>query len=401
MKLTTLGLGAALAAGLAQAQGIDWGPRNVKRFEPAYAAQTRAPAPERAVAPRTETIVDGLEHPWAVAALPSGGWLVTERPGRLRHVAPDGTLSEPIEGLPAVENRPPPSGAATQAGLLDVKLGPTFGDDRMVYFTYSKRIDDELSATAAARGRLSEDLSRLEDVTDIFVQTPPSPHRMHHGSRIVFDGWGHAFITTGEHSNLATRDFSQQLRTTYGKVARVALDGTTPEGNPFADIENAVDTIWSYGHRNVQGAVIKDGFLLTIEHGPAGGDELNLVLPGRNYGWPLVSYGRRYNGPPVGTGQPRMPGMEEPLYYWNPFIAPGDAAVYEGDMFPDMDGDLLIGALVTGGVTRLEMEGPLVTAEGRMLQGLGRVRDIEVLPDGSFVLATDYANGALIHATAP
>jgi glucose/arabinose dehydrogenase len=390
----------ALIAGGAAAQQHDWGERSAPGFEPAYDLQTRAPLMDSDVALQTETIVSGLVHPWAIAVLPGGGWLVTERPGRLRHVAPDGALSEPIAGVPKVENRPPAPGESIQAGLLDVKLGPNFAQDRMVYLTYAKPVDEERSATAAARGRLSDDMSTLENVEEIFVQEPPTTHRKHYGSRIVFDGAGHAFVTTGEHSSLETRDFAQQLGTTYGKVARIALDGSIPESNPFVDDEDAIDSIWSYGHRNIQGAVMKDGMLWTIEHGPAGGDELNLTLPKRNYGWPVVSYGRRYDGPMIGTGLPRMAGMEEPLYYWDPVIAPGDLIVYDGAMAPEWRGDLLIASLKPGGLVRLEMQGPLVTGEERLLTDLGRVRDIEAMSDGSLALVTDYEDGALIHVTA-
>lgn len=383
------------------AQAHDWGAKNAPFFEPAYPAQTRAPLASSDATLRTETLASGLEHPWAVAELPGGaGWLVTERPGRLRHIAPDGAVSDPIAGAPEVENRVPGGDWPTQGGLLDVKLGPDFAQDRMVYLTYAKPVGEETSATAAARGRLSEDLTALTDVVDIFIQEPPSTHRMHYGSRIVFDGAGHAFITTGEHFSPETRDFAQQLSTTYGKVVRVALDGSIPETNPYRDVEGALDPIWSYGHRNVQGAAMKDGMLLTVEHGPAGGDELNMPLPARNYGWPVVSYGVRYDGPRIGSGRPRMAGMEEPLYYWDPVIAPGDMAVYDGAMVEDWRGDLLIAALVGGGLVRLEMTGPMVTAEERLLTGLGRVRDVAVAGDGALLLVTDYADGALIRVSA-
>ena len=391
---------ATLAAAPAAGQTHEWGEKNAPFFAPAYPAQTRAPLETSDVTLRTETVAVGLEHPWAVAVLPDGaGWLVTERPGRLRHVAPDGSVSPPIAGVPAVENRGPETGWPTQGGLLDVKLGPDFAESRMIYVTYAKPIDDETSATAAARGRLSEDLSTLTDVADIFIQEPPSSHRMHYGSRIVFDDAGHAFITTGERYAMDTRDFAQQLTTTYGKVVRVALDGSIPATNPYRDVEDALAPIWSYGHRNVQGAVMKDGMLLTVEHGPAGGDELNMPLPARNHGWPVVSYGVRYDGPRIGSGQPRMAGMEEPLYYWDPVIAPGDMAVYDGAMIEDWSGDLLIAALVGKGLVRLEMTGPMVTAEERLLTDLGRVRDVAVGADGALLVVTDYADGALIRVT--
>lgn len=393
-------LAGALAASLPAAAQDDYerGPRNTPWLEPAYDAQFRAPLVDSAVATRTEVLADGLVHPWAVEALPEGaGFLVTERPGRLRHVSPDGTVSAPIEGVPEVENRKPDTGWATQAGLLDVKVGPNFADDRAVYFSYAKPVEDGMSVTAAARAVLSEDMTRLDEVEDIFVQSPPSPTAMHYGSRIVFDDHGHVFITTGEHSSLAERDFAQQLDKTYGKIIRLNLDGSVPEDNPFVGVARADPQIWSYGHRNVQGAAMRDGVLFTIEHGPAGGDELNMPLPARNYGWPIVSYGERYAGVAIGTGRASMPGMEEPLYFWDPVIAPGDFAFYEGAAFPEWEGDLLIGALVARGVVRLAMEGPMVVEEERILTDLGRVRDVEVLSDGTLLLATDYEDGALVH----
>lgn len=385
---------AALSVAHAQENPHEWGERNAPTLEPAYEAQFRAPIEVSPYALDQEVLASGLVHPWAVEELPGdGGYLVTERPGRLRHIAEDGTVSDPIAGVPEVLDE-------EQGGLLDVKAGPSFAQDRMVYLTYAKPIDAQTSATAAARGRLSEDFSRLEDVEDIFVQTPPSSSPMHYGSRIVFDGEEHAFVTTGEHFTFEERDFAQQTDKTYGVVARVGLDGSIPEDNPFFGREDAHPAIWSYGHRNIQGAAMRDGFLYTIEHGPEGGDELNIPFPGRNYGWPIISYGRRYDGPFVGSGEAQMAGLEQPLYFWDPVIAPGDLDFYEGEEFPEWDGDILIAALVAPGIVRLEMNGPLVQAEERLLPDIGRVRDVEVLEDGSFLIVTDYEDGEIIRVTA-
>lgn len=385
---------------LGQSGAHEWGIQNVPEFTPHFDAQFRAPIKVSEYTLKTEILADGLTHPWAVEELPDNrGVLVAERAGRLRHIAPDGTVSDPIEGLPAVENRPPESGWDTQAGLLDVKRGPDFEQTRWIYFTYSKPLANDKSVTATARGRLSKDLTQIDDIENLFVQEPPSPTRMHYGSRIVFDGRGHAFITTGEHSSLMERDFSQQLDKTYGKIVRLNLDGSIPQNNPYVGVEGADDAIWSYGHRNVQGAVMRNGRLLTLEHGPAGGDELNVPLPARNYGWPVVSYGQRYAGVKVGTGKSSMAGMQEPMYYWDPVIAPGDLALYEGDMFPEWRGDLLAGALVAPGIVRLEIGGQLVTGEERLLTDTGRTRDIEVLRDGSLLITTDYDDGAVLHVT--
>ncbi len=392
--------GAAFVTAPAAAQDSHrWGPQNAPQYQPAYDAQSRAPLVSTGYQFQTRTIAEGLVHPWAIEALPDGGMLVTERSGNLCHVSMDGTVSDPIAGVPDVYNEPIPDGGATQAGLLDVKAGPDFEDERWIYLTFSKPVENDMSVTAVVRGRLSADATELTEVEEIWAQHPPSPTPMHYGSRIVFDDEGHAFITTGEHSSLTERDFSQHLETTYGKIIRVNLDGSIPDDNPFVGVENADDAIWSYGHRNVQGAAMRDGFLYTIEHGPAGGDELNMPTPGRNYGWPIVSYGVRYDGPRIGSGEPRMAGMEEPLYYWDPVIAPGDFAFYEGNQFPEWDGDMLIGGLVARGIVRLELNGFLPTEEERVLTEFGRVRDVEVLADGSFVFATDYQNGEIIHVT--
>ncbi|MCI5109852.1 MAG: PQQ-dependent sugar dehydrogenase [Marivita sp.] len=394
---TTTALVALLATPLAAQQTHDWGDKNAN-FEPAFDNQTRAELVSSDLSLDDRSLTDGLEHPWAVAELPDGaGLLVTERPGRLVHVTLDGEVSEPIAGLPEIFNQS--AGNSTQAGLLDVKVGPGFAEDRMIYFTYSKGMGDGMSVTAAARGILSEDLTELTEVEDTFVQTPPSPAAMHYGSRIVFDGAGHAFITTGEHFTDEERDKAQGLDNTYGKVVRVRLDGSIPEDNPFVDQDGAEPSIWSYGHRNVQGAAMRGDQLFTVEHGPAGGDEINIPQPGLNYGWPVVSYGVRYDGDDIGTGKAQAEGMAEPAYYWDPVIAPGDMVFYEGALFSEWEGDSLVAGLVAPGIVRLEWDGDRVIAEERLLTDYGRVRDIEVLSDGSLILATDYENGELIHVT--
>ncbi len=297
--LASTALAALLAAPAALAQSaepVGQGAPNVPEFTPAFPEQNRAPAVESGAELDVEIMAEGLEHPWGMDELPDGAMLVTERPGRLRVVDADGNLrDEPVSGLPEVF-------AVDQGGLLDVAVGPDFENDRMIYWTYAKPMGDGLSATAAARGVLSEDLGEVTGVEDIFVQEPPSASPMHYGSRIVFDGDGHAFITTGEHFSEAERVFAQDLDKTYGKVIRVALDGSIPDDNPFVDEPGAIGAIWSYGHRNIQGAAVQPatGDLWILEHGPKGGDELNRVEPGANYGWPVVSYGENYDGSPVG-----------------------------------------------------------------------------------------------------
>ncbi|WP_081749571.1 PQQ-dependent sugar dehydrogenase [Roseivivax marinus] len=386
------GVAALSAAACAQAQTFERGTKNAD-FEPAFDNQTRAPLVDSDVSMTVETLADGLVHPWGIEVLPDdAGYLVTERPGRLRVVARDGTLSEPISGTPEVV-------AQGQGGLLDVALAPDFAESRRIYLSYAKPVDDGLSATAAAYATLSEDMTALENLTDIFVQEPGSSVTKHYGSRVVFDGEGHVYVTTGEHSSDRTRVYAQDLDKTYGKVVRVTPEGETPEGNPFAGQEDAIDTIWSYGHRNVQGATMRDGQLWTIEHGPRGGDELNMVEPGLNYGWPVISYGIRYGGGDIGSGEAVREGMEQPVYYWDPVIAPGGMLSYDGSAFSDWQGDLLIGSLYPGGIVRLSLENDRVTEEERMHMDLGRVRDVEVDSDGGLLAITDYEDGRLVKIT--
>ncbi len=350
-------------------------------YEPAFPEQTRAPeaAP---TAVDTEVMVTGLDTPWGIAALPGGQYLVTERPGTLRRVDESGTISAPIEGVPEVDAR-------RQGGLLDVMVADDFAETRRVWLTYAKEVEGG-TVTAAATGVLTEDMTALEDVQDIFVQHPPSPTPMHYGSRIVMAPDGETvFLTTGEHSTEQERVLAQDLTTTYGKIIHVdPLTGEAPDSNPFVG-EEGVDTIWSYGHRNVQGAAIgPDGDLWTIEHGPQGGDELNRPEPGLNYGWPVISYGVKYSGSEVGEGITAQEGMEQPVYYWDPVIAPGGMTFYDGGMF-DWEDDLLISGLVGNALVRLTLEDGMVTGEERIAEGIGRVRDVVVADDGAVLVLID------------
>ena len=397
MTMSRLALLAVVAAAPACAQTgsgegdyVSRGERNTS-FEPAFPEQFRAPVVSSPFELDVSTVAGPLEHPWGIEALPGGGYLVTERPGRLRHVSADGTISDPISGVPEVLDE-------EQGGLLDVTLGPDFENDRTIYLTYAKPANGG-SVTAAARAVLSDDMSSLSEVSDIFVQEPVSPTPMHYGSRIVIDG-DIAYVTTGEHFTMQERDYAQDLDKTYGKVVRVNVDGTVPQGNPFVGDENAVDSIWSLGHRNIQAAALDDqGQLWTIEHGPAGGDELNRTEPGKNYGWPVVSFGETYDGPPVGSGDARAEPFTQPVYFWDPVIAPSGMTFYDGEMFPEWDGDILVGSLVPGELVRLTLEGGRVSGEERFLTEAGRIRDVETLADGSVVVITDAEQGEILHLT--
>ncbi|MDP2062936.1 MAG: PQQ-dependent sugar dehydrogenase [Phaeovulum sp.] len=387
--LLTLAL--ALAAP-ARGQSWDFGQRNTD-LEPAFANQTRAPRLESGVALRVETLAEGLDHPWGIALLPEGGYLVSERGGTLRHIGADGAASAPILGVPQVLAR-------GQGGLLDVALATDFASSRFVYLTYAKPMGEGLSATAAARGRLSADLRQLTDLRDIFVQTPPSPTAAHYGSRI-FPAGPHVWITTGEHASPRERVLAQDLATSYGKVIRLMADGSVPPDNPFVGQPGAAPEVWSFGHRNIQGAARRPGHsqLWTLEHGPQGGDELNLIERGANYGWPLVSYGQDYSGAPIGSGSARAPGLTEPRYFWDPVIAPGGFVFYRGALFPDWQGDIIAASLTPGGIVRLRLSGDTVVGEERFLYGQMRIRDIEIAADGAILALEDAAEGRLLRLT--
>ncbi|HEX6769197.1 MAG TPA: PQQ-dependent sugar dehydrogenase [Candidatus Binatia bacterium] len=335
---------------------------------------------------RVTTIAKGLEHPWALEFLPDGRMIVTERPGRLRLVDRDGRLSEPMAGVPKVYAR-------GQGGLLDVALSPTFAQDRLIYFSFAEPGDDG-AGTAVARGRLGE--RALENVQVIWRQTPKVSGGNHFGSRIVFARDGTIFITLGD--RFSQRDRVQNLSSTIGKVVRINPDGSTPKDNPFNDRDGARPEIWSYGHRNVQAAALHPdtGQLWTVEHGARGGDELNQPQAGKNYGWPVITYGREYSGFKIGEGTSK-PGMEQPVYYWDPVIAPSGAQFYTGSLFPGWKGNLLIGSLTPGQLVRLEMKDGRVAGEHRYAGDVrARIRDVRQAPDGAIYLITDESNGRIL-----
>ncbi len=332
-------------------------------------------------------VARGLEFPWGLAFLPDGRMLVTERAGRLRIVGRDGTLSAPVEGVPAVRT-------GGQGGLLDVALSPGFAQDRTVFLSYAE--PTELGGrTAVVRGVL--DGTTLREVRPIFRQSPDASGGNHWGGRLVFGRDGTLFVTLGDRFSL--RDKAQDLGTHLGKVVRIRPDGSVPDDNPFAKRAGALPEIWSYGHRNVQGAALhpSTGRLWTHEHGPQGGDELNVTLAGRNYGWPVITHGREYVvGTRIGEGTEKA-GVEAPLVQWTPSIAPSGMAFYTGDRFPQWKGQLLIGALAFQSLYRIELDGEKVVRQERMLQPLGkRIRDVRVGPDGLVYLLTDSPEGAIL-----
>ncbi len=363
-----------------------------------------------------QTVANGLVRPWSLAFLPDGRMLVTERPGRMRIVARNGDLSAPLRNVPRVF-------AAGQGGLLDVVLDRNYAQNRTIYFCYAEpegpptmssrvreKFDDDgyLSKivgvltsyhgrTALARAKLNLSTSALEDVKTIFHQEGPLSSGNHFGCRIVQMPDNTLFLTMGEH--FTDRELAQTFNNDLGKIVHITTDGTPAPGNPFANKPGARPEIWSYGHRNPQGLAINpaDGKLWEQEHGPMGGDEINLIMPGHNYGWPLVCYGVNYDGTPVGTGKATMEGVDNPLWHWTPSIAPSGMAFYTGDLFPAWKGSLFNGALKFQMLVRLEIKGDKVLREERLLQDLHeRIRDVRQGPDGALYLLTDNFAGRIL-----
>ena len=337
---------------------------------------------------RAENVATGLDHPWAVAFLPGGRFLVTERPGRMRVVAADGRIGPALPGVPEVV-------ALRQGGLLDVVTDSGFAQNRTIYFCYSEPGAGG-SSTAMARARLAADDSRLEDVRVIFSARPKIASNAHFGCRIVEARDGNLFLTLGD--RLQRMQDAQTLDNHHGKIVRVQKDGGVPRDNPFVGRAGALPEIWSYGHRNAQGATLApDGVLWENEHGPQGGDEINLPQAGRNHGWPVVTHGENYGGGRIGEGITSRAGMEPPLHYWVPSIAPSGMAFLTSDRYgAPMRGNLFIGSLKSGYLARLELAGGKVAREHKLLEGIGRVRDVRQGPDGLLYLLTDESNGKLV-----
>jgi glucose/arabinose dehydrogenase len=360
------------------------------RAQEAQRSPTPDPQPLRA---QVATVAKGLEHPWGLALLPDGSMLVTERAGRLRRVSADGSISPPLAGVPEVYAR-------GQGGLLDIALSPDFARDRMVYLSFSEPGEGG-AGTAVARGRLGT--RGLEETRVIWRQQPKVQSPNHWGSRLVFAPDGTLFVTLGD--RFSYRPLVQQLSTTIGKVVRINPDGSIPRDNPLVGKDGALPEIWSYGHRNLQGAALhpRTGQLWTLEHGARGGDELNHPQAGRNYGWPVITYGVDYSGVKIGEGTAR-PGMEQPVYYWDPVIAPSGAVFYTGSAFPEWRDSLLIGSLRPGGLVRLVLDDAgRVMREERYRDGplRARIRDVVLAADGSLYLLTDSDDGEVLRITAP
>ena len=403
MTVAMFGLAISLASatpGAAQSVGVDPRPANGANQKPAVAGQTDAPENKGNVAFDVGIVAQGLQNPWGMAFLPSGKILVTERPGRLRVVGPDGTLSAPVTGLPDVDAR-------GQGGLLDVALDPDFAANQLIYWSYAEPREGGMNNTAVARGRFVDGAApRVDNVQVIYHQAPSLSSTLHYGSRLVFGRDGLLYITQGERSITEGRMQAQQMGSLLGKIVRLNRDGSIPKDNPFVGKTGVRPEIWSFGHRNVQAATLHPttGELWEVEHGTRGGDEINIARKGRDYGWPTIAYGIEYQGGAITGGIQAQNGMEQPLYYWDPVIAPSGMAFYTGALFPAWRGNLFVGAHSggDGGLVRLVLNGERVVGEERLLTDRAprlRIRDVRQGPDGAIYLLTDSAQGTLIKLT--
>ncbi|MBW3564882.1 MAG: PQQ-dependent sugar dehydrogenase [Acidobacteria bacterium] len=375
-------------ANAAPCEPIETRSPNAARQQPTFPEQTRACEETTDVEFDLTVLADGLTNPWAVEPLPDGDLLVTEKPGRMRIVTASGSVGEPIRGVPEVDAR-------GQGGLLDVALSPDFARDRMVYWSYTEPRRGG-NGTSVPRGTLSQDRRSLEGVRVIFRARPTYDGRLHYGSRLAFGPDGKLFVTLGERSDREIRPQAQHPDSQMGKIVRINPDGSVPNDNPFVDESGTLPEIWTFGHRNLQSAAFDDqGRLWAIEHGPRGGDELNLIEKEKNYGWPLVTFGEEYSGDPVQTAETTRPGYVDPVYYWDPVIAPSGMEIHSGD-FPEWEGSIFVGGLVTEALVRLSFDGDRVTGEEHLLGERGqRVRDVREGAGGVLYVVTDESDGEL------
>jgi glucose/arabinose dehydrogenase len=395
--LAALVLSACGPAGLVEAQPnppVQTNPPNAKGQTPAFPEQTRAPEEKLGVAYQVETLAKGLDHPWSLAFLPDGSKLLTERSGAMRILGQDGKLSPPVAGVPAVW-------ANGQGGLFDVVPGPDYAKTGLIYWTYAEARDGGAATTAARAKLVLGAQPRLENLQVLWRQTPATTSPVQFGGRLVFARDGSLFITGGDRGVPYPTAVSRHLDASVGKVVRIRPDGSIPADNPYVGNPQAKPEIWSMGHRNIQGAALdpKTGELWTVEHGARGGDELNTPKPGKDYGWPTITYGEDYSGKLILDGITQQEGLEQPLYYWDPVIAPSGLAFYDADLFPAWKGSLFIGGL-KGYLVRLTLKDHKVMGEERLLTDLGfRIRDVRVGPDGALYLLTDEDDGQVLRVT--
>lgn len=381
--LTGTLLTTALLAGSAYAQANS-APPNAPEQTPAFDGQTRAPEPAEPAVTAQDIVADELPQLWAMEFLPDGRMLVTAKAGAMHIIAEDGTAGPELTGVPEVD-------ADGQGGLLDVALAPDYETSGLIYFSFSEPRDGGNGTSVASAKLVPDDAGggALEDVTVIFQQMPTYDGDKHFGSRLVFGPEGELYVTVGERSDVEPRIQAQDIGSGLGKVFRIDASGAALPDNPFVDQDGALPEIWSLGHRNMQSAALDgEGRLWTVEHGPKGGDELNRPEAGKNYGWPEVTYGEDYSGAPIGDGITEKAETEQPVYYWDPVIAPSGMAFYDGAEFPSWDGSFIIGGLVTQGLVVVHLENDQVAFEERVpLEA--RVRDVKVGPDGAVYAVTE------------
>ncbi|MCE5204535.1 MAG: PQQ-dependent sugar dehydrogenase [Porphyromonadaceae bacterium] len=353
-------------------------------YTPAFEGQTRIAGVKTITPYEVNVITRELSSPWAVTHLPDGRLVITEKAGTVRLATTDGLVSGKIAGFPEVDDR-------GQGGLLDVAPAPDFSSSRMLYFTLAERTPQG-SLTAVGKGRLSDDEKSIENFRIIYRAIPYYDNSMHFGSRLIFDKKGNIFVSTGERSDLATRPNAQKLSTAHGKVVHITPEGKPVSDNPFVNTAGALPEIYSYGHRNPQGLDIHPvtGELWLSEMGPRGGDEINLIKPGKNYGWPVITYGIEYNGNTIGDGITQKEGMEQPIYYWDPVQSPSGIAFYSSNAIPEWENNLFVGGLSSRHIARLVFKGNKVVGEERLLEEEGqRIRDVADGKDGALYAVTD------------
>lgn len=353
-------------------------------YKPAFEGQTRVAGVTTATPYQSTVLTNDLKKPWGITSLPDGRLLITEKEGTMRIVTAEGQAGAAITGIPAVNSN-------GQGGLLGITIDPAFNTNRMVYWTFSENVQGG-NLTAVAKGRLSNDERTIENAAVIYRATPAYNGDKHFGSRILFDRNGNLFVSTGERSDLATRPQAQHLNSGLGKVIRITTDGKPAAGNPFLNNSNAKPEIYSYGHRNVQGLAMHPvtGDIWDSEMGPRGGDELNLIRAGVNYGWPDITYGIEYSGEPISNGATQKEGMEQPVYYWDPVLSPSGMTFYSGDNIPEWKNNVFICGLSSMHIARLVITDNKVTGEERLLANEGqRFRDITQGKDGALYAVTD------------
>ncbi|RXF67910.1 PQQ-dependent sugar dehydrogenase [Arcticibacter tournemirensis] len=360
-------------------------------YKPAFEGQTRIAGVRTKAGLDVKVVAEGLRNPWGMVNLPDGRILITEKGGTMRIVSTSGQLSAPITGLPPVND-------SGQGGLLDVAIDPDFSQNRLVYWSFSQNVPPG-TLTALGKGKLSADEQRIEGAEVIYQAKPAFNSSLHYGSRLVWDKQGNLFMSTGERSDIVSRPQAQQLNSALGKVLHLTKDGKPVAGNPFMNKDGALPEIYSYGHRNVQGLAThpETGDLWEIEFGPRGGDEVNRIQAGKDYGWPEITYGLEYSGERIGKGITQKEGMEQPVYYWDPVVSPSGAVFYSGNMFPEWKNNLFIGALSGMHIVRLVIKDNKVVGEERLLEDMkNRIRDVLQGSDGSLYAITDGGNGKLI-----